>query len=70
MLHTLLVTLIYFLAMAVVKNSVADSPLSESSDSESLFVKLAKSHAENAYALVNKRYLGDAKPIFVDNTRE
>lgn len=42
---------------------------SESSDSESLYIRLAKSHAATVYALVNKRYIGDAKPIFVDHHR-
>lgn len=42
---------------------------SESSDSESLYVKLAKAQAANAYAVVNKRYLGNAEPIFVDHNR-
>lgn len=38
----------------------------ESSDSELLCYRLAKAHADNAYALVKKRYLGDAQPIYVD----
>lgn len=42
---------------------------SESKDSESLYIRLAKSHAATVYALVKKRYVNDAKPIFVDNNR-
>lgn len=61
-----------YLLFPIAMNSKAPTttPLpSEPSDSESLYIRLAKSHAATAYALVNKRYVGDAKPIFVDHHR-
>lgn len=51
------------------KSSTTTSLPSESSDSESLYIKLAKAHAATVYALVKNRYVNDAKPIFVDNNR-
>jgi len=51
------------------KASTTTTPSSESSDSESLYIKLAKSHSVTAYKVVNNRYVGDAKPIFVDHNR-
>ncbi len=44
-------------------------PVSESSDSESLYVRLAKEHANTSYTAVTKKYLGDSTPIFVDHNR-
>ncbi|MDQ8039625.1 MAG: hypothetical protein REH83_04390 [Rickettsiella sp.] len=41
-------------------------PAPESSDSEPLCLRLAKAHAASSYANVNKKYLGDATPIYVD----
>jgi hypothetical protein len=51
------------------ENTTLPATASDSSSSESLYVKLAKSQAASAYALVNKRYLGNAEPIFVDHNR-
>lgn len=42
-------------------------PVLESVDSESLHLRLAKAHASGPYASVNKRYLGDSVPLFVDH---
>ena len=53
--------------MTVIKNPVVHSPVSESSDSESLFKRLAKVHFSNAYRVVNKILLGDSTPLMVDN---
>jgi hypothetical protein len=53
--------------MTVIKNPVAHSPASESSDSESLFKRLAKEQIANAHSVVNKVLLGDSTPLMVDN---
>lgn len=42
-------------------------PVSESSDSESLFKRLAKEQIANAHSVVNKVLLGDSTPLMVDN---
>lgn len=38
----------------------------ESSDSVLLCVQLAKSFAKTSHAIVQQRYTGDGKPIYVD----
>ena len=42
-------------------------PVSESSDSESLFKRLAKAQLDNTYSVVSKVLLGDSTPLLVDN---
>lgn len=42
-------------------------PDSKSSNLASLCLRLAKAHAEGAYAAITKKYLGDGSPIFVDH---
>lgn len=42
-------------------------PASESTDSESLFKRLAKAHFSNAHRVVDDIFLGDSTPLLVDN---
>ena len=59
-----------FLIMNVKNKDSVNFPYpSESLDSESLYIRLAKAHAAGPYASVNQRYLGDSVPLLIDHNQ-